>query len=331
MTFHRLIVLLFIIIALVLIGCGSTSELAQTPVETAELRSEIQMIEIREPNLKANYFPPVKDGSPGIVVLGGSEGGIESSTRLAKALAEKGFGTLAIAYFDFEDLPQYLELIPLETFFTGIDWLASQSEIDGSNIGLIGGSKGGEAALLVASYRPDITAVVAYVPSNVAWQEINPEKYFSAAPSSSWSLNGEPLPFVSYDYAQPFELLVELYTNSLAAHPADDEDVIIKVENINGPVLLLSGTDDQLWDASTMSDLVVERAKQNDFSFEIKHLKYEDAGHYLLYSGAPESIEGYELDPRFLEFGGTTEGMRKAHVDAWAATSQFFIDSLQDH
>ncbi|MEM8860212.1 MAG: acyl-CoA thioester hydrolase/BAAT C-terminal domain-containing protein [Chloroflexota bacterium] len=327
MAFHRLISLTFF--ALLLIGCESVPEPTQTQGETSETTHEVQMIEVRESDLKANYFPPAVDGSPGIIILGGSEGGIESSTRLAKALAEKGFGTLAIAYFDFEDLPQYLELIPLETFFAGIDWLASQPEIDSSNIGLIGGSKGGEAALLVASYRPDITAVVAYVPSHVIWQEINPEKYFSADPSSSWSLNGEPLPFVSYDYTQPFELLVELYTNSLEAHPTDDEGVIIKVENINGPILLLSGSDDQLWDASTMSDLVVERAVEKGFQFEIEHLKYEGAGHYLLYSGAPESIEDYELDPRFLEFGGTTEGMRAAHVEAWAATGEFFIDNLQ--
>ena len=80
--------------------------------------------------------------------------------------------------------------------------------------------------------------MIAYVPSAVVFQDVsayNPDK-------SSWSYKGEPLPFVpfvSFDYS-------ELYKLSL--QNADTvKKVVIKVENIECPVLLLSGKEDTVW------------------------------------------------------------------------------------
>jgi poly(3-hydroxybutyrate) depolymerase len=56
---------------------------------------------------------------------------------------------------------------------------------------VLGGSKGGELVLALASYYPDIDAVVSIVAGDAAFPG-----HTAAMTTSSWSLHGEPLPFV---------------------------------------------------------------------------------------------------------------------------------------
>ncbi|KZY14260.1 hypothetical protein A3726_14000 [Erythrobacter sp. HI0037] len=60
--------------------------------------------------------------------------------------------------------------VPLETFDAALRYLLAREDIDTDRIGLVGGSKGAEGALLFASMRPEIRAVVASMPSSVVWQ-----------------------------------------------------------------------------------------------------------------------------------------------------------------
>lgn len=52
----------------------------------------------------------------------------------------------------------------------------------------------------------------------------------------------------------------------------------IPVENINGSVFLLSAKTDEQWPSTAMSNLVVERLKQNQFSHYYEHVAI-DGGH----------------------------------------------------
>lgn len=51
------------------------------------------------------------------------------------------------------------------------------------------------------------------------------------------------------------------------------------MEKINGPVLLLSGTDDQMWDSGRFTDMVVRRLREQGHAFPDSHLSYEGTGH----------------------------------------------------
>src|SRR5258708_18671618 len=64
---------------------------------------------------------------PGVLVLGGSEGGVPR--QRAAWLASHGFAALALAYFNYEDLPPRLEAIPLEYFGRAIGWLMKRPEV----------------------------------------------------------------------------------------------------------------------------------------------------------------------------------------------------------
>ena len=62
----------------------------------------------------------------------------------------------------------------------------------------------------------------------------------------------------------------------------EDEEAVknaeIHVENINGPILLLSGEDDDQWPASAMSEQIVHRLQRNNFQHYYAHIKL-DGGH----------------------------------------------------
>src|ERR1035441_293441 len=78
-------------------------ESSSARLEQASIAEGVQRVIIRYGDLRATLFsPPGKDRRPGILVLGGSEGGLPS--RRAAWLASHGFAALAVAYFRFDDL-----------------------------------------------------------------------------------------------------------------------------------------------------------------------------------------------------------------------------------
>jgi dienelactone hydrolase len=98
-------------------------------------------------------------------------------------------------------------------------------------------------------------------------------------------------------------------------------DAAIKVEHINGPILLLSGADDEVWPSAMMSDMIEQRIKMNNFHFAFENIKYKNAGHLISSNpNNPSSIrhgkmaiggKSYEFN-----FGGTEAGDLEAQKDA---------------
>ncbi len=245
------------------------------------------------------YLPAGEGPHPGVLVLGGSGGGIGWQEDTAAVLAEHGFAALALAYFGMEGLPAGLELIPLEYFEKALAALVADPAVDAGRLGVVGVSKGGEAALLLASRLPRLRAVVAFVPSSHVFQSIAD----GWPRTSSWSHGGEPLPFVPYARVE-FSNLAELYAASLEEEAA--AAAAIPVEQIQGPILLLSGEADTLWPSAAMSAAVVERLERHGFAHEVVHVAYPGAGHGI------SSIRDGVAD----RLGGTEEGNREAQLDA---------------
>ena len=95
---------------------------------------------------------PARDGQyPGVVVLGGSGGGVNWSAEFATELARNGYAAMALAYFGLPSLPKLLMNIELEYFATALDWLGRQSSVNSTRLALVGGSRGGTGA---ATRRP---------------------------------------------------------------------------------------------------------------------------------------------------------------------------------
>ena len=256
------------------------------------------------------YDAPESDLPVGIIALGGSEGG--KPVWRAKALAKEGYPVLALAYFKAPGTPDYLDEIPLEYFDEPMRWFAEQPAMRGKKIVLIGGSKGAELALLLASRKREIQGVIAISPGSAVFQGI-PKVFWP--PRSSWTYKGKPIPFVPYDVSRGVDTnnLRPLYEQSLS-HPKKVERAAIEVEKINGPILLLSGKEDGMWPAAEMASSIEQRLAANDFPHSVVQIPYEDAGHTL---------------NEYYMIGGTKEGNQQARVDSWQQIKDFLAKQFK--
>jgi hypothetical protein len=209
-------------------------------------------IDYRAESSRGTYFAPGSDGSyPGVLALGGSDGG--TPQYFADLLVPKGFACLALAYWATPETQAWFTEIPLERFERALRWLADRPETrtHEGRVAIVGGSKGGELALLLAATFPDLVGpVVAYTPSSVIWQGFD----LTLPPGearSSWTFKGNPLPYVPIaPELQPAQTPAGISWLPVMAPGLDDVKAVaaatIEVEKCTGPVLLVSGGDDQV-------------------------------------------------------------------------------------
>jgi dienelactone hydrolase len=289
-----------------------------TKVATAQFEQRTIAKDVRQVKVEGKlhgilFVPGTAGAHPGVLVVGGSEGGLP----IAKAawLASHGFAAFALAYFRYEDLPPDLSGIPLEYFGQALAWMRQQPEILADHIAVVGTSRGGELALQLASMYPQIRAVVAYVPANVRYPACCGSTRFRFA----WTWQGLPLAY----YSPPRR---GLQNQARATEPA------IAVEHIHGPVLLISGDDDGVWPSSLMAKAIVGRLKSAHFPFPVQHLNYPHAGHL---AGRPEIVPAWHgslmqfVSGARMSFGGTPTGDADSSLDAIPKVLDFLRKSLQ--
>ena len=275
--------------------------------------------------------PPGGSRHPAVIVLGGSSGGLDESW--AALLASHGITALALAYFRVPamGLPAELVDIPLEYFATALAWLRAQPAVDPAHVGVVGVSRGGELALLLAAtYPQQLQAVVAYVPSSVVNGGITATSISTVA---AWTVNGQPVPYA------PFNLsAVRSSARGAVERPAFEEPLkdasavapaVIPVERIAGPLLLVSGTDDQLWPSDHYADLVISRRREHGVTYADVSLKYQGAGHFIRPPYLPTITNAYIASGRFLLYaGGTAAAYSKADADSWPRVIDFLQRAL---
>ncbi len=231
------------------------------------------------------FFSGCGTPKPTVILLGGSEGGKSWSDNphqevMLEELVAAGFTVLSLAYFGLDGLPPVLASIPLEYFETAFAWLAAQPEVVPDAYALVGGSKGGELALLLGSRYPQVKAVAAFVPSAVVFQGLS-----QRTTASSWSYQSKDLAFVPFPLTAIFALLKGARTgNFLDAYKAALRNrkaaaqAAIPVEKIGGSVLLISGASDEMWPSAAMCEQMMARLADTRFPFPARHLTL-DTGH----------------------------------------------------
>jgi dienelactone hydrolase len=93
----------------------------------------------------------------------------------------------------------------------------------------------------------------------------------------------------------------------------------IDVEKCAGPVLLVSGGDDQVWPTARMCDMLTARMADHGSSHRISHLHYPGAGHMLFPYARPADTQVPEMST---DFGGSADEDAAAHADAWPKVIQ---------
>jgi len=239
--------------------------------------SSIKIDTLRVSNVEAILYTGNNPNQPLIVALGGSEGGNAwTGSRWKKtrdSFLERGYAFLAIGYFGCEGTPKILNKIAIDEVYNAITVAKKQKRIDSRKIAVMGGSRGADLALLLGSYYKDITAVVAMSSSYAVFPGHTME--FT---TPCWTFEGHELPFIPVNNeAIPFMMKRDLrgtyeamIKDSIAVQKA-----LIKVENINGAVLLLSATKDEMIPAVEMGEKMILKLKESGFKHPYQHIILE--------------------------------------------------------
>jgi dienelactone hydrolase len=313
---------------------------AEAQIERLFLAPGETRVEVREEGMAGVLFcPPGPGPHPGLIVLGGGDGGILEHG--AALLAARGYVALALGYFGIEPLPSQPNEIPLEYFGRASAWLQARPEVNREAIAVIGTSLGGMFGLLAAATYPDIKAAVGYVPLGLVIG-LDPDNQPPA------SLGGKPLPFLPIvltpDEEQRLEELSQArepisITPVLLRLLGDGSDLgpaEIPVERINGPVLLLTGEDDQAIPSPVFAERIMVRLEQKGFPHPHDHVCYAGAGHAM----GPPHCHGLPYVPTYGRapasgpvgaFGGTPECNALANAESWRQLLEFLEKSLPGH
>ena len=211
---------------------------------------------------------------PLLVGLGGGEGGNAWASERWKPqrerFLEQGYALLALGYFGTPNSPQHLDRISLDGVHAAIRKAASDPRVDARCIALIGGSRGAELALLLASEYPDIKAVVAIVPGSAVFPALT-----DAMTTPGFSLRDQSLPFVPMTWGATPDLLVGNLRGAFETIMRDEAAMVraaIPVEKINGPVYFVSAAADEMWPSRDMADAMMQRLQARGFRHHAEHL-----------------------------------------------------------
>lgn len=246
---------------------------------------------------------PDEPSGVGVLVLAGSSGRVDSAR--AELLTKMGAIAESIRWFGGPGQNDGPWEIPLELFLERVAALRS----DCDRVVVMGTSFGAEAALLTGAYGPDVAAVVAFAPSDVAWAGVRQD----GTMTSHWTIGGVPLPFVPFDEEWEPEdempAFAALYESSRRRFPERAALASIPVERID-EVVLVAGGDDQVWPSASMADSIRERRSQHALSTTVVTLA--EAGHRTLLPGEPSVSGGMRM-----QRGGTDEADRRLGLAAW--------------
>ena len=312
-------------------------KVASAIYERHQIAPDIDIIDVNDDGLRGVYYAPhTPTKKEGIIVMGGSSGGIDR--YWARHVASLGYNVLNLAFFNYPGLPDTCTQIPLEYFKKAIDWLKHRTGTD--RVGLQGASRGGEAVLLIASTFPDdIACTVSYVPMHVMTGGFVPGKTDSI---SAWTLKGADLPY-AYTPVPTAEdcrargidlsrgLPVVPFFFDLIDEAEKDENAWIPLEKATAPILMITARDDAIWACSHGAERALDRIAKYGGTAKAEHLAFDGAGHILPPTGAITSLSTsvyHEHAGLLIALGGTPAVNAHAGDKAWQRVAQFYAENL---
>jgi dienelactone hydrolase len=205
----------------------------------------------------------------------------------AGLLAAHGYPALALAYFKAPGLPSRLQRIPLEYFARAARILRRDRAADPRRVVAMGGSYGGEAALLIAATFPRLFhGAIGLVP-NVSISASTENLEIPA-----WSYRGRGL-----------------------------EPVPIALGRIDAPILVAGAGLDNVWDSALYVQEIDARRADAHTPFHDASVAYAKAGHDV---GAAVPYLPQSTDQA--HFGGTARASAAGKADLWPRILRYLRD-----
>ncbi|HEY3869168.1 MAG TPA: acyl-CoA thioester hydrolase/BAAT C-terminal domain-containing protein [Actinocrinis sp.] len=319
------------------------TEVAAVRVERRRVPDGLKRTDVRERGLVGTlYCPPGDEPVPGVLMLGGSEGGMHEDD--AALLAGHGFAVMALAYYGLAGLPPTLQDIPLEYFGAGLDYLADHGRVRSDRLAITGGSKGGEAALLAATVYPQVRAAISVVGGGLVTMGISQSIASGSfleimkTPVANWTYQGRALPYLPNVVTPELEALVaagEPVELRMAFDPMTElaeqrPETVIPVERIRGAVLLISADEDRSG-ALAFHDIPAKRLAASGHPYPWKHVVYEGAGHGIAAPPYAPTTQSLWPGPGVVfRTGGTPAATARGRAGAWREVREFLTQALAD-
>ena len=178
------------------------------------------------------WWIPTVAGAPALVVMHGWGGNAEMMLPLAGPLHRAGYALLLVDARchgrsdddSFASLPRFAEDIE-----AGLDWLVGQPDVDPARLGVIGHSVGAGAALLAASRRPTLRAVVSL--AAFAHPQVMMRRWLASKRIPYWPLGAYILAYVQrvighrFDAIAPVNTIARVACPVLLVHGLEDDTV----------------------------------------------------------------------------------------------------------
>ncbi|WP_454690423.1 acyl-CoA thioester hydrolase/BAAT C-terminal domain-containing protein [Achromobacter aloeverae] len=301
----------------------------------------VERRDVNADGIVGTVFTPRGAGPhPVIVVMNGSGGGIP--LQRASQWAAHGYTAFALGYFKAPGLPDHISNTPLEYFERALRWARAELAPRKGFVAVTGQSRGGELALLLGARFPElVNAVIAYVPSILVHGTLRAGRPGEAPDSPVWTWQGQPLPNVWKDNpdadwsafdqvsadGQPVRqapAFLSVLRNADAVAAAR-----IPVERIEGPVLLISGTDDGFWPSTLYSDRIVDALRAGGHRWPYRHFRGEGAGHAIGLPNTPTTLiaKPHPVAGVLLTGGGTPLANARANAASWQAARDFLAEA----
>lgn len=311
---------------------------ARTTLTRRTRASGVERREVDADGLPADLYLPASEGPhPGVVLLGGSDGGRPRGAR-PWLLASHGYAVLGVAYFGEAGTPtDHLVEVPIEAVERAVDWFSSQQSVQNAPLGVLGTSRGSELAFFLGSRLDAVEAVVGIVPSGIAFQALG--ENFQPEDTAAWAVDDEPVSYVPLAFSLRDSLSLawsllrgaplrirDAYIDGIeAASPDRLAAAEIPVEDTGGPLLLIAGEDDDLWASAAFARRLRDRLAEAGYDHPVECQCHPNAGHAIGVPYLPTTNRSTAGEGRItMSLGGSPAGYATADEDSWRAILDSF-------
>ena len=285
------------------------------------IAKDVSRTYIRNGRIRGILFcPPGKGPFPAIITL---YGGTKKQLPIQDAsaiLVNNGFVSLALAYFNVDDLPKVYDKVDIEYFEEAVVFLQNLPFVDKNSIGVYGISKGGSIALAMATFLPQIKSVVSM---NGSLQSVG----------GTTSYRGIILPKFEFknenDYI--FGKNNTVFINFAYKKVSLNDPSLIPFEKSKADILFVLGLDDKSVDVDQYQKILkFKMSLTTGKNFQV--VTYEGLGHLVDSPYMPVCVcaSSVSYPEYYIEYGGgNTQEHALSQIKAWKKVIEFYNCSLK--